>query len=554
MWDRYDPRGDDRDRGNASDRSLGGRGGTSDRDRNEDRDPRDVFTKDLDLPRGRERGPVRDRNHVYEINGDESRMLATVGAFRVVSETDLRDPRNDAEVGRRSLRHLENEGLIRTVPSGADERVAVLTDRGRDLLEANRSVQRDDRTQDPRQAFYAGLRKPRELSHDSKVYRAYQRAEARLRERGGEVRRAVLDYELKREYQRFLHERNCGRRDCDGRPDREPAEIESWAQERGLPCDEGHVRFPDVRVEYEDIDGLCRYEDLEVVTENCRGAHASGAAQSGFTCYRAGRGLVGGRDGSKRISHPRLAEELIMTFPPEPTHWSIEVANAQRAEAIAAFGFTDRQARFLVQVLLHAGAFVERQYCSFAGIVHGQNSTNFINALIERRFASPIATGKRHRGRMFHVHYKPLWAAIGEPDSRFRKPAPLGRMIERVMLLDAVLDDEEYTWLGPSMDKRRHFMRHLGDQLPLAEYPRSLFGDAPPKAVRYFPDKLPIGVQPFAHPHVLLYLVTRLSPMDFRLFLLRHARLLQALNRWTLRLLIPRPLAHGEVSLPVRRT
>ena len=62
---------------------------------------------------------------------------------------------------------------------------------------------------------------------------------------------------------------------------------------------------------------------------------------------------------------------------------------------------------------------------------------------------------------MFHVHYKPLWAAIGEPDNRFRKPTAQGRMIERVMLLDAVLDDRDFTWLGPSTDKRRHFMRHL---------------------------------------------------------------------------------------------
>jgi len=236
-----------------------------------------------------------------------------------------------------------------------------------------------------------------------------------------------------------------------------------------------------------------------------------------------------------------------MTFPAEPTHWTIESANAQRTEAIAAFAFTDRQARFLLQVLLHAGVFVERQYCHVAGIVHGQKSTNFINGLIERRFATPIATGKQHRGRMFHVHYKPLWTAIGEPDSRFRKPAALGRMIERVMLLDAVLDDGEYTWLGPAMDKRRHFVRHLGDRLPLAEYPKSVFGDTAPKAVRYFPDKLPIGVQPSAHPHALIYLVTRPSPMDFRLFLLRHMGLLRALYRWTIRLLIPRPLARARL-------
>jgi hypothetical protein len=57
-----------------------------------------------------------------------------------------------------------------------------LTDRGPDLLEANRYAP-EDRTQEPRQAFYAGLRKPRELTHDAKIYRAYLRADERLRER-----------------------------------------------------------------------------------------------------------------------------------------------------------------------------------------------------------------------------------------------------------------------------------------------------------------------------------------------------------------------------------
>jgi hypothetical protein len=181
-----------------------------------------------------------------------------------------------------------------------------------------------------------------------------------------------------------------------------------------------------------------------------------------------------------------------MTLPPEPDRWTIDLANAQRMDAIAAFGFSERQARFLLHVLLHSGVFVERQYCSFVGIVHSQKSTDFLKTLVERRFATPISTGKLHRGRMFHVHYKPLWAAIGEPDNRFRKPTAQGRMIERVMLLDAVLDDREFTWLGPSMDKRRHFIRHLGDRLELRDYPHLLFGDGPEKTVRYFPDKLPI--------------------------------------------------------------
>jgi hypothetical protein len=137
-----------------------------------------------------------------------------------------------------------------------------------------------------------------------------------------------------------------------------------------------------------------------------------------------------------------------MTLPAPPDRWTIEVANADRMNAIASFGFAERQARFLVNVLLQSGVFVERQYCAFAGIVHGQKSTDFIKTIVERRFATAIATGKLHRGRMLHVHYKPLWAAVGEPDNRFRKPAAPGRMIERVMLLDAVLDEPTCTWLG----------------------------------------------------------------------------------------------------------
>ena len=237
----------------------------------------------------------------------ELSRLATVGAFRVVSESDLHDGRNDT---RKAQHHLEQGGLLRTSPISSDDRAVVLSDRGRDLLEANRREQ--ERSWEPRQTYYAGLRKPRELTHDSKVYRAYQRAEKRLRDGGGQVRRVVLDYELKRDYQRFLHERNRGKKDCDGRPDRDPKEIARWAREHDLPYDDGHVRFPDARIEYEDRDGRSRHEDIEVVTGHYRGAHAGSTAKSGFTCYLSIGCSVGGRGGGgRRTAHPRIAEELI---------------------------------------------------------------------------------------------------------------------------------------------------------------------------------------------------------------------------------------------------
>jgi len=45
------------------------------------RDPRDVFMRGLNLPRGRERGLVYDpRDREYTLRGSETRTLSTVGA------------------------------------------------------------------------------------------------------------------------------------------------------------------------------------------------------------------------------------------------------------------------------------------------------------------------------------------------------------------------------------------------------------------------------------------------------------------------------------------
>lgn len=86
--------------------------------------------------------------------------------------------------------------------------------------------------------------------------------------------------------------------------------------------------------------------------------------------------------------------------------------------AIASFGVTERQARFLVTVMLHSGVFVGRQYAAFAGITHGQKVHDFVQKLLPRRLVTPIDLGSTGRTRIFHVHHKPLYAAIGEADNR----------------------------------------------------------------------------------------------------------------------------------------
>ena len=275
--------------------------------------PGDVFSRGLDLPRGRDREPVQGPDaRAYALRGSEVRALATIGAFRVVAAGDLRDDEGrPGDVRHGDLERLRAAGLIKTVaPLDRPERTVIvtLTEQGRALLERHRSAG-DERPQ----TFFAGAVKPRELSHDAQAYRAFVRTAERIHNEGGRVDRVVLDYELKREYQTYLQERNRGRADSDGRPSRTQEEIKEWAREHDLPVIEGRVQFPDFRVEYEHPDGRRDVENVEITTLHYRGAHASAKAAAGFTRFRASTARVGGSSTNRAGApfDPHAAEELL---------------------------------------------------------------------------------------------------------------------------------------------------------------------------------------------------------------------------------------------------
>jgi hypothetical protein len=215
---------------------------------------------------------------------------------------------------------------------------------------------------------------------------------------------------------------------------------------------------------------------------------------------------------------------------------------ADPAAAVEKLGFTERQSRFLATVALHSGVCMDRHYCAFAGIQHGQKTHDFFGDLVRRRFASTYRCA-HGRARIFHLHRRGLYEAIGEPHSRFRRPTPIARAIERMMLLDAVFASRNVTWLATERDKVIHFTRLLHPRIERDELPHLTFGAGDAKTTRYFPDKLPIGVHSDGASHVFMYLVTRDVPVDFRPFLHRHAALFRALPRWTIRLLVPAHLA-----------
>ena len=235
------------------------------------------------------------------------------------------------------------------------------------------------------------------------------------------------------------------------------------------------------------------------------------------------------------------------------------MTSLERVHAVAEKGFTERQAGFLVTVMLHSGVCVRRQYCAYARIAHGQKDHDFFASLVAKKQATSYAAAHR-RAHIYHVHSKPLYAAIREPNNRNRKPVTLARAIERLMVLDTVLGERRLEWLGAERDKVEYFSTTTS--LRLKELPHLVFGAGPDKTIRYFPDKLPVGITGDGRTHVFLYLVNRKTPVDFRAFLHRHSELLRALPQWELRLLVPRHLleaaplfeqaAQDELSRPLR--
>jgi hypothetical protein len=158
-----------------------------------------------------------------------------------------------------------------------------------------------------------------------------------------------------------------------------------------------------------------------------------------------------------------------------------------------------------------------RHYCAFAGIVCGQRARDFFKDLSDWRLATAYACA--HGGaRILYLHHRGLYQAIGERDSRLRRPTPIARAVERLMVLDAVLASADVTWLATERDKLAHFTLLLKSRLDREELPHLRFAAGTSTTIRY-PDRLPIGVHAVGWTHVFTYLVNRDVSVDFRPFL-----------------------------------
>lgn len=216
-----------------------------------------------------------------------------------------------------------------------------------------------------------------------------------------------------------------------------------------------------------------------------------------------------------------------------------------RINAVADFGFTERQARFLSTVMLNGGVCVPRQYAEFVGIAYGHNVNAFFDNLVEQGFAVECSC-VHNRARVYQVRYQPLYQAIGEPNSPNRKPIAAASVVKRLMLLDAIVAHRELVWLSTVADKAAFFT--VTSSCPAAQLPHKTVGVGASRPIQLFSDAMPIGVESHGRP-VFVFLVSDWNVDELRAFLQQHADLLVSLPGWTLRIVLPPHLATFKPSV-----
>ncbi len=173
---------------------------------------------------------------------------------------------------------------------------------------------------------------------------------------------------------------------------------------------------------------------------------------------------------------------------------------------LESFGYPPRQAAFLRLVLLFGGYFVRRQFTTFLSRGDGGLTTEFVRALVARNHAT-CATF-RGKTQVVHVFAKRLYAALGEPDNRNRRPVEPATILRKLLTLDVVLAHRREHFLATTREKIAYFR---AADIPLHAFPTTRFRarrHAGPPTDRYFVDKVPIWVSADGNCVVFAYVRT----------------------------------------------
>ena len=229
-----------------------------------------------EVPAEESRVILYDRYRGYDLRESEVQVLADLGKFRVIAADDLVRfaYNNDKTRMDQETANLTRRGLIevREVETsfGRTSRIYALTRAGRKLLANSNRLPKG-------QEIYSGFMKPKEAKHDAELYRVYQREASRIEERGGRVRKVVLDYELKKKVNGDLVEMGNEKENLGGK--------EEVAERYGLRVVAGRIPLPDLQIEYETPERGVARVNLELATGEYRPEQIAQKARAGFTIY-----------------------------------------------------------------------------------------------------------------------------------------------------------------------------------------------------------------------------------------------------------------------------
>ena len=161
-----------------------------------------------------------------------------------------------------------------------------------------------------------------------------------------------------------------------------------------------------------------------------------------------------------------------------------------REQALAALGWTGREAEWIALVCLHSGVFIRAQFCRYFD-ADSKQAHRFVKAIIGRGCGVesewPVVNGG---GKSCRISSKPLYRALGVENIRHRRKAGVPVVMRRLLSLDFILEHPGMNWL-PTEGEKVEFIEGLGVHSNLI--PRRIYYGAVRAQKRYFALKLPVA-------------------------------------------------------------
>ena len=161
-----------------------------------------------------------------------------------------------------------------------------------------------------------------------------------------------------------------------------------------------------------------------------------------------------------------------------------------REDALAALGWTGREAEWIALVCLHSGVFTRAQFCRYFDAGR-KRAYRFVKTLVDRRAGVEIEDAVFNGGgKTCRISSKPIYRAMEIENIRHRRKATVSVLRRRLLSLDFVLEHPGMNWL-PTEGEKVEFFEGLGVHSNLI--PRRIYYGAVGAQKRYFALKMPVA-------------------------------------------------------------